>query len=36
MHELYHYILESEELEMSWRKEEQEARIFPKEIMKKR
>ena len=34
LHELYHHIVEFEELDMPWKKEEREANAFGRKIMK--
>ncbi len=36
IHELYHHIVEVKELDMSMRKEEKEANLFVREVIKKR
>jgi len=36
LHELYHHVVESKELNMSWRKEERLANLFVRKVMKKR
>lgn len=36
LHELYHHLVESYGLEMSERKEEKEASLFVREVMKRR
>ena len=35
LHELYHHIVESKGLEMSWRKEEREASMFARAVIRK-
>jgi len=35
LHELYHHVVENKGLEMSWRKEEKEATVFVREVIKK-
>jgi len=35
LHELYHHIVENKRLEMPWRKEEKEATVFVREVIKK-
>jgi len=35
LHELYHHVVENKGIEMSWRKEEKEAVLFVREVMKR-